>query len=198
MAEPPPGYYPSLLRVSTNGIPILDQHNWDEWSSVLLDVLAPYEGVVEYLMGGRRRQGDCAQLEAELLSLIHRTVSSNLRILVRITTDRYGRRGSQVFQALQRRHDTCAIPFQRETVKAELNSLQLHKGEILAEYIYRTEALFYRGKKVQYSLTPSREVSIFIKGLDYKFLLHQRAIKVRNQNPDWTWDKLALHLKSFD
>lgn len=196
MAEPPPDYYPSLLSVSIVGIPILNNTNWDEWSSVLFDVLAPYEGVVDYLNGGERRQGDCVQLETELLSLIHRTISTDLRVRLRMVTDIYGRSGSQVFKALQERHKIWGLPAQRQAIQDELGSLQVQRGETLDQYIDRVQELYFRVKKAYMTLSKAKEVILFIKGLaKNRGLEHGKAIKILNENSDLTWDVLAAHLK---
>lgn len=195
MAEPPPGYYP-LLLVSTNGIPTLNTKNWDEWSSVLLDVLAPYEGVVEYLTGEIRRQGDCIQLEVDLLSLIQRTVFSELRVRIQMVTDRYGRNGSKVFHALQERHKIYRLPTQRLDLQTELGLLQLQKAETLGQYIDRSEELFFRVKKAKIALSSAREVMAFVKGLGNTRFQYQ-ALRIREKDPDMTWEKLASQLRQL-
>lgn len=74
--------YPPLHAISTDKLPQLTSDNWIEWSSLLCDVLAPYEGALETLLGVDEPNSPrySEKQDVELLSLIHRLVSSELQV----------------------------------------------------------------------------------------------------------------------
>lgn len=160
--------YPSLLNISIEGMPRLNVDNWIEWQAVLLDVLAPYKGATDILTGRIAHDSPeySAKTDTELMSLVHRLVSSEMRVHVRQATRKVPHRGSTVYQELKM---VCLVSpptrerrVEQEALRKEIKGIQQKRGESYTSYVDRFKDIVLRSE--EYGLHLVDEDMIFNEG----------------------------------
>lgn len=127
----------SLLAMNDSHIPLYNGKNWREWDRRLQNLLRPFDGVLDILMGKATgdKGGYSAKIDEVLLAIIDRKVDSNLYFLMLNLGE--GGKGASAYENLEEHYMMVHAPCVKSMVSDKVDKLKQEVDEAFADYAVR-------------------------------------------------------------